>query len=66
MASQGRLLAKQKLADAIYSFDQEVTPNAVEAVVSRLRRRLETHGATVSLTAMRGLGYILSSYRAAP
>lgn len=60
MSSQGRLLAKQKLVDAVYSFDQEVTPNAVEAVVSRLRRRLEAHGANVTITAMRGLGYILA------
>jgi len=60
MSSQGRLLVKQKLVDAVYSFDQEVTPNAVEAVVSRLRRRLEAHGANVTITAMRGLGYILA------
>ncbi len=60
MSSQGRLLAKQKLVDAVYSFDQEVTPNAVEAAVSRLRRRLEAQGANVTITAMRGLGYILA------
>ena len=55
----GRLVTKQQLTDAIYSFDDEVTPNAIEAAVSRLRRRLETHRATVSVTAMRGLGYIV-------
>jgi DNA-binding response OmpR family regulator len=59
MSSQGRLLPKRKLVDAIYSFDQEVTPNAVEVAVSRLRRRLEACGAQVTITAMRGLGYIL-------
>jgi len=31
-----------------------------EAAVSRLRRRLESSGATVTITAMRGLGYILA------
>jgi DNA-binding response OmpR family regulator len=60
MTNQGRLLPKQKLLDAIYSFDQEVTPNALEAAVSRLRRRLEACGAEVTITAMRGLGYILA------
>jgi two-component system OmpR family response regulator len=60
MTSHGRLLAKQKLTDAVYSFDQDVTPNAMEAVISRLRRRLDAHGATVMITAMRGLGYILT------
>jgi DNA-binding response OmpR family regulator len=60
LAIPGTLLAKKKLTDAIYSFDNEVTPNALEAVVSRLRRRLDTNGATVAITAMRGLGYILA------
>ena len=60
MRSQGRLLPRQKLTDSVYSFDNEVTPNAIEAAVSRLRRRLEAHGANVTVTAMRGLGYILA------
>jgi DNA-binding response OmpR family regulator len=59
LRQHGRLVPKQQLTDAIYSFDDEVTPNAVEAAVSRLRRRLEAHGATISVIAMRGLGYIL-------
>ncbi len=63
MRSQGRLLPRQKLADAVYSFDNEVTPNAIEAAVSRLRRRMEAHGASVTITAMRGLGYILAPAR---
>ena len=60
LSQPGKLLHKQKLADAVYSFDKEVTPNAVEAVVSRLRRRLEATRRIVVITAMRGLGYILS------
>jgi two-component system, OmpR family, response regulator QseB len=60
LAQKGRLLPRQKLEDAVYSFDSEVTPNAIEAAVSRLRRRLEAHEASVTITAMRGLGYILS------
>lgn len=60
MQSQGRLLPKKKLEDAAYSFDSEVTANALEAVISRLRRRLEALGANVTITSMRGLGYILT------
>jgi DNA-binding response OmpR family regulator len=60
LGQKGRLLPRQKLEDAVYSFDSEVTPNAMEAAVSRLRRRLESHEASVTITAMRGLGYILS------
>lgn len=59
MKSQGRLLPKKKLEDAVYSFDSEVTPNAIEAVISRLRRRLEALGSDVTIASMRGLGYIL-------
>jgi DNA-binding response OmpR family regulator len=59
LRQNGRLVTKQQLTDAIYSFDDAVTPNAIEAAVSRLRRRLEAHGATVAVNAMRGLGYIL-------
>ncbi|SKA32455.1 two-component system, OmpR family, response regulator TctD [Enhydrobacter aerosaccus] len=60
LLNQGRLVPRRKLEEAIYSFDADVTPNAIEAVVSRLRRRLEALDAGVAITAMRGLGYILA------
>lgn len=64
LGQKGKLLPRQKLEDAVYSFDTEVTPNAIEAAVSRLRRRLEARNASVAITAMRGLGYILSEREA--
>jgi DNA-binding response OmpR family regulator len=60
LRNRGRLVPRAKLEDSIYRFDDEVTPNALEAAVSRLRRRLETHGSSVTVTAMRGLGYVLA------
>lgn len=60
LAHQGRVLRKEKLEQSVYSLDNEVTANAVEAAVSRLRRRLEAEGASVELVAMRGIGYILT------
>ena len=60
LGRHGKLLARERLEQAVYSMDAEVTPNAIEAAVSRLRRRLEARGATVTITAMRGLGYILA------
>ncbi len=60
MRNQDRLLPRQRLVDTIYTFDDEVTPNAIEAAVSRLRKRLEANGASVTVSAMRGLGYVLS------
>jgi DNA-binding response OmpR family regulator len=65
LRSEGRLVPRQKLEEAIYSFDKEVTPNAIEAAISRLRRRLDNLNADVTITAMRGLGYILAERAAA-
>jgi DNA-binding response OmpR family regulator len=65
LSHQGRLVPRRKLEEAVYSFDNEVTPNAIEAAVSRLRRRLDGMDAAVTITAMRGLGYILAESAAA-
>ncbi|QIG79055.1 response regulator [Stakelama tenebrarum] len=40
MRRAGTVVRREAIEDALYSFDETVTPNAVEAVVSRLRRRL--------------------------
>ncbi len=58
--SRGRIIPRERLEEAIYSFEVEVTPNAIEAAISRLRRRLEAQGATIGISAMRGLGYLLA------
>lgn len=60
LRNRDSLVPRRKLEHALYSFDEAVTPNALEAVLSRLRRRLEQAGAGVTVTAMRGIGYILS------
>jgi DNA-binding response OmpR family regulator len=65
LSNKGRLVPRRKLEEAVYSFDNEVTPNAMEAAVSRLRRRLDNVEAAVTITAMRGLGYILAESEAA-
>lgn len=46
---------------ALYSFNEPVTPNAVEAIVSRLRRKLEEAGLAGQLHTVRGVGYMLRS-----
>jgi two-component system, OmpR family, response regulator QseB len=60
LRSGGSLVSRRRFEQALYSSDDEVTPNALEAVVSRLRKRLDLAGAAVSITAMRGIGYVLS------
>ncbi len=60
MRSRTRPVAKRTLEEAVYSFHQDVSPNAIEAAVSRVRRRLDHAGARVTISAARGMGYLLS------
>ena len=59
MRASGRIVVKDALEDRIYGFDEEVTGNALEAVVSRLRRKLAMARSRVSIETSRGLGYRL-------
>jgi DNA-binding response OmpR family regulator len=49
--------SKDKLLQALTGWDKEITPNAVEVYISRLRGKLEPHG--VCLRSIRGFGYRL-------
>jgi len=60
---EGRVVQRGVIEEALYSFNDPVTPNAIEAVVSRLRRKLEEHGETGRLHTVRGVGYMLSDPR---
>jgi len=52
-----RVVAKRKLADSLSSWDKEITDNAVEIYVSRLRNKLAD--SSVNLRTVRGIGYRL-------
>jgi DNA-binding response OmpR family regulator len=54
---------KDKLLQALTGWDKEITPNAVEVYISRLRSKLEPHG--VALRSIRGFGYRLELTTAA-
>jgi two-component system, OmpR family, response regulator len=49
--------AKEKILAALTGWDKEITANAVEVYISRLRGKLEPHG--VALRSIRGFGYRL-------
>jgi len=55
--------SKEKLLQALTGWDKEITPNAVEVYISRLRGKLEPHG--VALRSIRGFGYRLELQGAA-
>ncbi len=55
--------AKDKLLAALTGWDKEITPNAIEVYISRLRAKLEPAG--VLLRSIRGFGYRLELAAAA-
>ena len=57
MRSDGRVLAKSDLIEQVYGTGADVEESAIEVHVSRLRKRLRSHG--VDIRAQRGLGYRL-------
>ncbi|HZX26102.1 MAG TPA: winged helix-turn-helix domain-containing protein, partial [Telluria sp.] len=52
-----RVVSKQQIIDAILPWGEEVTPNAVEVYVSRVRLKIADAG--VSIRTIRGFGYML-------
>ncbi|MEY2633430.1 MAG: hypothetical protein RIR00_2084 [Pseudomonadota bacterium] len=52
-----RIVSKEQIMQSLYGLDDEITPNAVEKFVSRLRSKLEPAG--VIIRTVRGLGYYL-------
>ncbi|WP_313705624.1 response regulator transcription factor [Massilia sp.] len=55
----GRVVSKQQIVDAIAPWGEDLTLNAVEVYVSRLRLKL--NGAGVALRTIRGFGYLLEA-----
>ena len=53
----GRLVSKDQLVSHLCEWGEEVSPNAIEVYVHRLRRKLEPGG--VRIVTVRGLGYSL-------
>jgi two-component system OmpR family response regulator/two-component system response regulator TctD len=53
----GRLVSKEQLIDCVCSWGEEVSSNAIEVYIHRLRRKLDPSG--IRIVTMRGLGYCL-------
>lgn len=60
LRSAPRVVIKDHLEERLYSLSEAVTPNAIEALVSRLRRKLFDAGADSGIETLRGLGYRLA------
>lgn len=59
LSHRGRIASKDAIADALYGMGADVELNAIELLVSRLRRKLVN--ASVEIRTARGLGYMLDS-----
>jgi len=56
----GRVVTKGALEEAIYGNDEEVSANAIEVLIHRLRKRLIEADASLTIHTLRGVGYVLS------
>lgn len=54
-----RVVSKQQIIDAIISWDEELTLNAVEVYISRIRNKIANTGVTIR--TIRGFGYLLEA-----
>lgn len=56
-AAPERIFPKAKLLDRLFSYDEDVSENAIEVYVGRLRKHLQ--GSQVEIKTVRGVGYML-------
>lgn len=53
----GKVVAKERLMNQLFNFDETVSINALELHISRLRKKLD--GANVEIGTVRGVGYLM-------
>ncbi|MNL52037.1 Transcriptional regulatory protein BasR [compost metagenome] len=57
VAHAGKVVAKERLMNQLFNFDESVSVNALELHISRLRKKLEN--ANVEIGTIRGVGYMM-------
>ncbi|MDA8107741.1 MAG: response regulator transcription factor [Betaproteobacteria bacterium] len=63
LARVEKIVSKDAIIQAVANWGEELSPNAIEVYVSRLRAKLEPAG--VRIRTVRGFGYMLEDYKAA-
>lgn len=59
MRNVGRVTPKRGLEEKLSEFDGEMSPNAIEVMLSRLRRKLAPYTTGTAIETVRGVGYLL-------
>ena len=61
LARVERVVSKESIIQAVASWGDELSPNAIEVYVSRLRAKLEPAG--IRIRTVRGFGYMLEEFK---
>ncbi|WP_421699537.1 response regulator transcription factor [Ancylobacter sp.] len=59
LRNAGRVTPKRGLEETLSEYDEEISPNAIEVLMSRLRRRLAPYPTRTAIETVRGVGYLL-------
>jgi DNA-binding response OmpR family regulator len=59
MRRAGRVVSRESLENGIYDDSREIESNALDAAISRLRKRLAGAGAAIEVQGLRGAGYLI-------
>jgi two-component system, OmpR family, response regulator len=61
LARVEKIVSKESIIQAVANWGEELTPNAIEVYVSRLRAKLEPSG--IRIRTVRGFGYMLEEFK---
>ena len=61
LARVEKIVSKEAIIQAVAGWGDDLSPNAIEVYVSRLRSKLEPAG--IRIRTVRGFGYMLEEYK---
>ena len=61
MLRRNKVVSKSKILEHLCNFNEDLSENAVEANISRLRKKL--HGYDIEIQTIRGIGYLLEKLK---
>ena len=64
LAKVEKIVSKEAIIQAVAGWGEDLSPNAIEVYVSRLRSKLEPAG--IKIRTVRGFGYMLEEFKPAP
>jgi DNA-binding response OmpR family regulator len=56
-----KIVSKEAIIQSVAGWEEELSPNAIEVYVSRLRAKLEPAG--IRIRTVRGFGYMLEEFK---